>query len=112
MVNTDLSAIEITVRTQPNKATSRAPINRPDTNARFPRTSEEIICVQQPVHTFGPGNEEGSLRKSNAESAPGAALSRKEDLGDDCSICRHIALLSFSGQLHKFRLTAPRSQPR
>ena len=39
----------------PNKATTRVSISRPDTYERLPRTCEEINCEQQPVHTFGLG---------------------------------------------------------
>ncbi|MEM8693024.1 MAG: hypothetical protein AAGG57_14215, partial [Pseudomonadota bacterium] len=38
----------------PNKATTRVSIKRPDTYERLPRTCEEINCEQQPVHTMGP----------------------------------------------------------
>ncbi len=34
-------------------ANTRVSISRPDTYERLPRTCEEIICEQQPVHTFG-----------------------------------------------------------
>jgi len=38
----------------PNKATTRVSINRPNTYERLPRTCQKIICEQQPVHTYGP----------------------------------------------------------
>ena len=42
----------------PNKATTRVSISRPDTYERLPRTCEEINCEQQPVHTFGLGSDD------------------------------------------------------
>jgi hypothetical protein len=63
----------------PNKATTRVSINRPNTYERLPRTCQKIICEQQPVHTKGPFQDVEETAQWNARHNDRLAGRRNAD---------------------------------